>query len=79
MGVACAGPSHRPHRRLISTRPHARVNYSNRGTRQMVTVLVDTLGLLLSTAIHPADIQGRDGALPRCSGRRGAGCSRPSG
>jgi putative transposase len=27
-------------------------------------VLVDTLGLLLSAAIHPADVQDRDGALP---------------
>ena len=27
-------------------------------------ILVDTLGLLLSAAIHPADVQDRDGALP---------------
>ena len=27
-------------------------------------VLVDTLGLLLSAAIHPADVQDRDGAIP---------------
>ena len=27
-------------------------------------ILVDTLGLLLSAAIHPADIQDRDGAIP---------------
>ena len=27
-------------------------------------ILVDTLGLLLSASIHPADIQDRDGALP---------------
>jgi len=27
-------------------------------------ILVDTLGLLVSVSIHPADVQGRDGALP---------------
>src|SRR3954454_20899872 len=27
-------------------------------------ILVDTLGLLLSAAIHPADVQDRDGAIP---------------
>jgi hypothetical protein len=31
-------------------------------------VLVDTLGLLLSVAVHPADIQDRDGACDKLLG-----------
>ena len=33
------------------------------------TFLVDTLGLLLSVVVHPADVQDRDGAFTCCVGR----------
>jgi hypothetical protein len=48
---------------------HARPShgYATLGTTRHI--LVDTLGLLLSVVVHPADVQDRDGAFLCCAGR----------